>query len=103
MPNGMDEQHTWMSLATLVVFVLIARELMWTRQSALVPSPAGPDGNAGKEEKQPLVAPASEPVLAQVSRTQARKHASTQAPAAIANDRRPASFDNRLRCCCLSL
>jgi hypothetical protein len=71
MPNGMDEQHTWMSLATLIVFVLIARELMLGRQPALVPSPAGPDGR--KEANEPLAAPVSEPVLAQVSRPQARK------------------------------
>ncbi len=73
MPNGMDEQHTWMSLATLVVFVLIARELMRTRQSALVSSPAEPESKPGQEEKQPLAAPISEPVLAQVPRPPVRK------------------------------
>jgi hypothetical protein len=71
MPNGMDEQHTWMSLATLIVFVLIARELMLRRQPALAPSPAGPDG--GKEANERLVAPVLEPLLAQVSRPQSRK------------------------------
>jgi hypothetical protein len=73
MPNGMDEQHTWMSLATLIVFVLIARELMLGWQPALVPSPAGSDGSAGKEERQPLAAPVLEPEVARVSRPQARK------------------------------
>jgi hypothetical protein len=67
MPNGMDEQHTWMSLATLIVFVLIARELMLGRQPALVLSPAGPDG--GKQANEPLAVPVSESVLAQVSRS----------------------------------
>jgi hypothetical protein len=70
MPNGMDEQHTWMSLATLVVFVLIARELMLGRQPALVPRPAGPESKPGKEEKQPLAAPAVDPVVAPVSHPQ---------------------------------
>jgi hypothetical protein len=28
MPKGLDEQYTWMSLATLIVFVLIARDLV---------------------------------------------------------------------------
>ena len=73
MPNGMDEQHTWMSLATLIVFVLIARELMLARQPATPPSLAEPDGSAGKEEKQPLAAPVVEPEVARVSHPQARK------------------------------
>ena len=67
MPNGLDEQCTWMSVGTLVVFVLIARELMLARQPALVPSPAGPDSKAAKEEKPPLLAPVLKPVMAPVS------------------------------------
>jgi hypothetical protein len=70
MPNGLDEQCTWMSVGTLIVFVLIARELMLARQPALVPSPAEPDSKADKEEKPPLPAPVLEPVVAQVSRSQ---------------------------------
>jgi hypothetical protein len=70
MPNGMDEQHTWMSLATLIVFVLIARELMRTRQPALVPSPAGLESKPGEEEEHPLAAPVVEPEVARVSRPQ---------------------------------
>jgi hypothetical protein len=34
MPTGLDEQYTWMSLATLVVFVLMAWELYITRKAA---------------------------------------------------------------------
>jgi hypothetical protein len=68
MPNGMDEQHTWMSLATLIVFVLIARELMLARQPTLVPSLAGPDG--GKEANEPLAAQVLAPVVARVPHPQ---------------------------------
>jgi hypothetical protein len=66
MPNGMDEQHTWMSVGTLVVFVLIARELMGTRQPAAVPALAEPD--RGKEANLPMAAPALAPAVAQSSR-----------------------------------
>jgi hypothetical protein len=68
MPNGLDEQYTWMSLATLIVFVLIARELMLAYQPALATAPAGLDG--GKQAKVPLAAPALAPVVAQSSRPQ---------------------------------
>jgi hypothetical protein len=37
MPNGLDEQCTWISLATLIVFVLIARELLLASKKALAP------------------------------------------------------------------
>jgi hypothetical protein len=51
MPTGLDEQYTWMSLATLFGFVMIAWELMVKRQAALAPAkvpaadiqPAAPD------------------------------------------------------------
>jgi hypothetical protein len=66
----MDEQHTWMSLATLVVFVLIARELMLARQPDLVPSSAGPESKPGQEEEHPLAAPVLAPIVAQVPHPQ---------------------------------
>jgi len=70
MPNGLDEQCTWISLATLIVFVLIARELMLARQPALLPGQADPDSKADKEDKQPLTAPVLQPAVAQVARPQ---------------------------------
>ena len=42
MPTGLDEQYTWMALATLVGFVLIAWDLMVARQAEL--APAGTQG-----------------------------------------------------------
>jgi hypothetical protein len=39
MPNGLDEQCTWMSVGTLIVFVLIARELMLAPDRVQVPVP----------------------------------------------------------------
>jgi hypothetical protein len=36
MPTGLDEQYTWMSLATMVIFVMIAWELYATRKATLV-------------------------------------------------------------------
>jgi hypothetical protein len=68
MPNGLDEQYTWMSVGTLIVFVLIARELMLARQPALATASAGPDSS--KEAKVPLAAAALAPVVAQSSRQQ---------------------------------
>jgi len=37
MPKGMDEQYTWMSLATLVVFALIARDLLLANKKVAAP------------------------------------------------------------------
>jgi hypothetical protein len=37
MPTGLDEQYTWMALATLFGFVMIAWDMMVARQAALVP------------------------------------------------------------------
>jgi hypothetical protein len=68
MPNGLDEQCTWISLGTLVVFVLIARELMLAPQPAAVPSLAGADGESGKEVNEPKAAPVLAPAVAQASR-----------------------------------
>jgi hypothetical protein len=42
MPTGLDEQYTWMSLATLFGFVMIAWDLMVARQAALAPAAAAP-------------------------------------------------------------
>jgi len=50
MPTGLDEQYTWMSLATLVGFVMIAWDMMITRQAELSPKPAS---LPAAEEKQP--------------------------------------------------
>lgn len=40
MPIDLDEQYTWMSLATLVGFVMIAWEMMASRQTAVAALPA---------------------------------------------------------------
>jgi len=37
MPTGLDEQYTWMALATLFGFVMIAWDMMVARQAALAP------------------------------------------------------------------
>jgi hypothetical protein len=50
MPTGLDEQYTWMSLATLFGFVMIAWDMMVARQAAL--APANP-----KADIQPASAP----------------------------------------------
>jgi len=68
MPNGLDEQYTWMSVATLIVFVLIARELMLARQPVLASAPEGSDGKTGEEATGALGALA--PVVARASRQQ---------------------------------
>jgi hypothetical protein len=51
MPTGLDEQYTWMALATLFGFVMIAWDMMVARQAELAPPvaklPVKPD-----EEKQ---------------------------------------------------
>ena len=50
MPTGLDEQYTWMALATLFGFVMIAWDMMVARQAALAPAgaqvPAKADANA---------------------------------------------------------
>ena len=43
MPTGLDEQYTWMSLATLIVFILIAWELYKNRRAAVLLA-ATPEG-----------------------------------------------------------
>ena len=40
MPTGLDEQYTWMALATLFGFVMIAWDMMVSRQAALAPAKA---------------------------------------------------------------
>ncbi|HEX7598672.1 MAG TPA: hypothetical protein VF518_10695, partial [Polyangia bacterium] len=63
MPNGLDEQYTWMSLGTLIVFVLTARELVLARKSALAkaeakPGPGEPAKPAGAIPAEAVLAPA---------------------------------------------
>jgi hypothetical protein len=65
MPNGLDEQYTWMSVGTLIVFVLIARELLLARQPAAVA-----DGESSKEVNESLGAPVLAPAVARASRPQ---------------------------------
>ena len=50
MPTGLDEQYTWMALATLFGFVMIAWDMMVARQAELAPAVAqGPAlADAGK-------------------------------------------------------
>lgn len=43
MPTGLDEQYTWMSLATLFGFVMITWDMMVQRQAALAPAKAQTD------------------------------------------------------------
>jgi hypothetical protein len=53
MPNGLDEQYTWMALATLVGFVIIAWHMMSARQAALSPAGAAasvPDAEDSDED-----------------------------------------------------
>jgi hypothetical protein len=42
MPNGLDEQYTWMSVAILVAFAMIAWDMMAAREAALAPAAGGP-------------------------------------------------------------
>jgi hypothetical protein len=52
MPTGLDEQYTWMALATLFGFVMIAWDMMVARQAALAPGKALPaEKVAAKEEE----------------------------------------------------
>jgi hypothetical protein len=69
MPNGLDEQYTWMSVATLIVFVLIARELLLARQPAGAPALGAVDTNA-EAVAAALAAPALAPIAARSSRQQ---------------------------------
>ena len=59
MPTGLDEQYTWMALATLVGFAMIAWDMMVARQAALAPAianapatpPAATKGDKNSEEE----------------------------------------------------
>jgi hypothetical protein len=42
MPTGLDEQYTWMSVAVLIAFAMIAWDMMAARQAELAPAPAQP-------------------------------------------------------------
>jgi hypothetical protein len=58
MPTGLDEQYTWMALATLVGFVMIAWDMMVARQAALAPEAAqtpaapAPETKVGKNSEE---------------------------------------------------
>jgi hypothetical protein len=72
MPTGLDEQYTWMALATLVGFAMIAWDMMVARQAALAPAtanaPAAPaaetkaDKNSEEEDEDNANAKAEQPV-----------------------------------------
>jgi hypothetical protein len=68
MPTGLDEQYTWMSLATLVGFTAIAWEMMAARRAALAPAGVEVEAKAatgplsGEEEALPAEAKAAQPV-----------------------------------------
>ncbi len=70
MPKGLDEQYTWMSFATLIVFALIARDLLLLRSPAL--APAGADAADGEEviAEKVVAAKVLVPVVAQSARPQ---------------------------------
>jgi hypothetical protein len=53
MPTGLDEQYTWMALATLFGFVMIAWDMMVARQAALAPAAAKPEIPAKPAEAPP--------------------------------------------------
>jgi hypothetical protein len=76
MPKGLDEQYTWMSFGTLLVFALIARDLLLLRKPAL--APVGEGATDGREEIAEKVAAAEVlvPVVAQSSRPQGAGHRS---------------------------
>jgi hypothetical protein len=51
MPTGLDEQYTWMALATLFGFVMIAWNMMVARQAALAPASAQASTKTTDEKK----------------------------------------------------
>jgi hypothetical protein len=54
MPTGLDEQYTWMALATLVGFVMITWDMMIARQRELAPPVAKlPVQDAGEPRREP--------------------------------------------------
>jgi hypothetical protein len=59
MPNGLDEQYTWMSLATLIVFVLTARDLYLLRKKA-----ESPDAVAATSSGAAVIEATATPALA---------------------------------------
>ena len=65
MPTALDDQYTWMSLLTLIVFVLIAWDLFMLQKAALAPQPVP------EQAPEPMPAPAMVPVETTVSK---RKH-----------------------------
>jgi hypothetical protein len=65
MPTALDEQYTWMSLATLIVFVMIAWEMMAKQKVALEAETAVPAVASGQEAqavKNEVLPPAASPV-----------------------------------------
>jgi len=66
MPTGLDEQYTWMSLATLIGFVMIAWDLMAVRQAELTPAIAKVPVKDDEKKIEPVAAAeavkAAEPV-----------------------------------------
>jgi len=51
MPTGLDEQYTWMALATLFGFVMIAWDMMVARQAALAPAKTPAEEKVADETK----------------------------------------------------
>ena len=87
MPTGLDEQYTWMSLATLVGFAMIAWDLMAVRQAELAPVVAKlPGQEAEPKPQEPAAAAGGKPAAAVLEqapaatqpaareRTERRKH-----------------------------
>jgi hypothetical protein len=61
MPTGLDEQYTWMSLATLVGFVMIALDMMAARRRELAPVvPLPATAEAAGQGAAPTAAPQAE-------------------------------------------
>jgi hypothetical protein len=57
MPTGLDEQYTWMALATIVGFVMIAWDMMAARKRELAPVEKLPATDAAGQDAEPMAAP----------------------------------------------
>jgi hypothetical protein len=92
MPTGLDEQYTWMSLATLVAFAMIAWNMMLARKAALAPAEAQPDGGPAPIGLSPVVATETAPAFVGTA-----AHAEPEQPAARPRGERRSGGKRRKR------